>query len=317
MKFWIQVLLLCAVAYYFYHQSDVLDLVTQDSKGTSAGELPAQVMKGLELTEYKANAHGQKDWKLQAESAASELRDIQWKVNKAFVFLYKENVELVQITSEQGLVDTKSKNLKLTGEVKSTMESGYIFRSQGLQYHASEETFLSEGEIYIEGPEKRTILKGSSFVGDLKQGFVNINGPVYCEQIIPEFDKAIIKSKEAQVNIESRHVLFRGQLFIQLDEMNVSGHEAEFKYSKLTGELESLVIRGKVFASQGDKSASADLLEIRVKDGVFLFQGNPRFVSGENTLVGNEILLYNKGKNVQVLHGRVKTEPNLDLIKDQ
>lgn len=319
MGLYIQLAILFATAFYFYFQSDALNKLPEDAavKQEDAVESFGQIMKDLSLTEYKINSSGQKDWKLNAKKAKSDPKDAIWNVDDAEVFLFKDNVQMVKIISTAGVVNTQTKNFVLKDKVVSETLSGYQFKSVGLNYEATKETFFSEGDIYIEGPNQSTILKGSSFRGDLKLGKVEIAGPIYCEQIVPEYDKPVIKSENASIDIEKRHVRFIGQVLIRIGEMAITAREAEFKYNKDSGDLEAIIVKGQVFASQTNQSASADLLEVRVKEGVFLFQGNPRFVSGENTLVGNEILLYNKGKSVQILKGRVKTESDLESLTDQ
>lgn len=317
MNLLIQLLILLLTVFYFYSQSDILSRIQKaESLGNSEKSALAQVITKFSLTEYKFNTLGQKDWKLKAERAQNDANQNLWNIENSEVHLFKNNEQVVKINAPFGKVDTKSKNLVLKQEVVSETLSGYRFKSVGLVYNSKEEKFNSEGQIEIEGPQKSTILKGSSFSGDLKLGYVDIVGPIYCEQAIPDYDKPIIKSNSAIIDIESRHVIFKGQVLILVGDMTITAQEAEFEYNKVKGDLEVLIVRGKVFASQPQQSASADLLEIRVKEGFFLFQGSPRFVSGENTLVGNEILLYNKGENVQILNGRVKTESDIDIIED-
>ncbi len=315
-----QLFIIFVTVYYFYSQSDILARIqSSESKTKSAKNIEAagQVIKIFSLTEYKLNSVGQKDWKLIADSAQNDPTLNMWNIEKSEILLFKDNQQMVKIKAPVGYVDTKTKNLILKQEVISETLSGYKFKSVGLDYNSLEEKFNSEGQIEIEGPNKSTILNGSSFSGDLKLGQVDITGPIYCEQAIPDYDKPIIKSNRASIDIENRHVTFTGQVLILVGDMTITAEEAEFEYNKIKGDLEVLVVRGKVFASQPTQSASADLLEIRVKEGFFLFQGNPRFVSGENTLVGNEILLYNRGQSVQILNGRVKTESEINLIQNQ
>ncbi len=316
MNLFFQLLILVLTAFYFYSQSDILDRVQKNPDSVaSEPKRFEQVMKNLSLTEYKLNSFGKKDWKLQALRAQSDPKDNVWNIQESQVFLFKDNLQVIKINAPIGIVETKTKNLILKNEVLSETLSGYKFKSVGLNYKSLEEKFYSEGQIEIEGPNQSTILKGTSFAGDLKVGQIDIAGPIYCEQVIPDYQKPIIKSNSATIDIESRHVIFSGQVLILVGDMKITAEEAEFEYNKEKGDLEVLVVRGQVFASQTNQSASADRLEIRVKDGFFLFQGSPRFVSGENTLVGNEILLYNKGKSVQILNGRVKTESEIDLTE--
>lgn len=314
MSLLLQILVLAAAALYFYIQPDALNKL-DDNKAETKVEENGQFMKDLSLTEFKADASGKKDWNIKASQARSSSSDSVWTILEAHTSLFKDNQKVVDITAPEGEVDTTTKNFVLKNDVVSKMESGYLFRSKGLTYEATEERFYSVGEIYIEGPSRSTILKGSSFIGSLKVGSVYIRGPIYCEQSVPNYEKPIIKSNSAKIDIRKRHVQFIGRVLITIGDMNITAESAEFEYNKKKGDLEVLRILGQVFASQANQSASADVLEIRVKEGVFLFQGNPRFVSGGNTLVGNEILLYNKGRSVQILKGRVKTESEINIIE--
>jgi LPS export ABC transporter protein LptC len=319
----LQLLLLFFVGYFFYYQSTDLNrqnLAETQTKGQQNANLksssegrPGQSLKKLSLTEYKANSFGQKDWKLFAESANSDSANIEWSVADAEVQLFNQNLKVVTISSSFGEVNTKTKNIVFKDKVRSETVSGYRFDSLGLVYDSSKEKFYSDSQIEIVGPNNSTFLKGTSYEGDLRAGKMFIKGPIYCEQAIPDYEKPIIKSQDAIIDIEKRHVVFTGQVLILVGDMTITAKEAEFEYNKEKGDLEVLVLRGQVFASQKNQSAAAEILEIRVKNGYFLFQGNPRFVSGENTLVGNEILLFNKGKNVQILNGKVKSESEIEV----
>lgn len=313
----IQLLVIGATAYYFYFQSDAGSQSPEDIPVLEQPKVYDQIMKKVNLSEYKVNALGQKDWTLKADSAKSDSKDSQWLIEDSEVQLFKNNQQVVKILSQTGLLNTATKNFILKDEVISETLSGYIFKSVGLTYESKNEVFYSQGDIYIEGPKRSTVLQGSSFKGNVALGKMEIAGPIYCEQMIPDYDKPVIKSDNATVDIEQRHVKFIGKVLITIGDMTITAHEAEFRYNKQKGDIESLIVKGQVFAAQKTQSASAETLEIRVKEGVFLFQGNPRFVSGENTLVGNEILLYNKGRSVQILKGRVKTESDINLLQGE
>jgi LPS export ABC transporter protein LptC len=315
MGVWIQLVVILATAYYFYFQSDLLTQSPTTKTETQSKEFYNQVMKDIALTEYKLNSTGQKDWTLKAKSAKSDPKDSEWKIQDSEVLLFKNNERVVKILSTTGILNTQTKNFVLKDQVISETLSGYIFKSVGLTYESSNEVFYSEGEIYIEGPNRSTVLQGSSFEGNIAKGKMEITGPIYCEQFIPDYDKPVIRSENASIDIEKRNVKFIGKVLIVIGDMNITAREAEFKYNKEKGDIEALIVKGQVFAAQKNQSASSELLEVRVKEGVFLFQGNPRFVSGENTLVGHEILLYDKGKSVQILKGRVKTESDVNLLE--
>lgn len=277
---------------------------------------PAQVMREVLLTEFQSDAEGQKEWVLEAKTALSDSFEQNWDVQDSKVKFYKNNAELVRVAATRGLINTATRNLELDQNVKGETDSGYVFKTTQLNYISGEERFLSETPIYFESPGQNTTLSGSGMDGSLSTGLVEIWGPIECQQHIEGYQKATIKSRTAQISLEERHMIFRDDLFIQIDDIAITGQRAEFVYSKAKGDLEMLRIQGRVFVTSGDRSASAERLEIHLKEDLFLFQGQPRFVSGENVLVGNEIVLYDKGKRVQILKGQVKSEAPQSMTED-
>lgn len=283
----------------------------------SSPKPPAQVMKDVLLTEFHSDAEGQKEWVLEAKTAFSDSFERNWDVQDARVKFYKNNSEVMRIFATHGEINTTTRNLLLQDNVKGETESGYVFTTSILNYISDQDRFISESPIYFESPGQNTQLRGTGMDGSISGGLVDIAGPVECQQHIEGYERATIKSKTAQVSLQQRHMIFNDDLFIQIDDIAITGRKAEFVYSKTKGELEMLRIQGRVFVTSGnDRSASAERLEIHLKEDLFLFQGNPRFVSGENVLVGNEIVLYDKGKRVQILKGQVKSETPEGMLEE-
>lgn len=330
MSFLLQLLVLGAFTFYFFilgnKPSDdissgitgkVIPRLDQATNSVAKPKAPAQVMKDVFLTEFQSDGEGQKEWVLEAKTALSDSFEQSWDVQDSKVKFYKNNAEIVRIFANKGFINTTTRNLELEQNVKGETESGYIFKTSRLRYISDQERFISDSEIYFESPGQNTLLHGKGMDGSISEGLVEIAGPVECEQQIDGYKRATIKSKTAQVSLQERHMRFDKDLFIQMDDIHITGRHAEFVYSKDKGELEMLRISGRVFVTSGsDRSASAERLEIRLKEDLFLFQGNPRFVSGENILVGNEIVLYDKGKRVQILKGQVKSEAPEGILEE-
>lgn len=330
MSFLLQLVVLGAFTFYFFilgngPSNDISTHVSsqraasihESSNSVMKPKAPAQVMKDVLLTEFQSDDEGQKEWVLEAKTALSDSFEQSWDVQDSNVKFYKNNSEIVRIFANKGFINTTTRNLELEQNVKGQTESGYEFKTSRLKYISDQERFFSDSEIYFESPGQNTLLKGQGMDGSIALGLVEIAGPVECEQQIDGYKRALIKSKTAQVSLQERHMRFNQDLFIQMDDIHITGQRAEFVYSKDKGELEMLRISGKVFVTSGaDRSASAERLEIRLKEDLFLFQGNPRFVSGENILLGNEIVLYDKGKRVQILKGQVKSEAPETILED-
>lgn len=308
--FW-QLGVLALFVYYFFvftPSNPAGDRGLLQKKSSTTTQAPAQVMQNIVLTEYLEDKEGQKEWVLDAKKALSDSFEQNWDVQESQVKFYKNNVEVVRIFAEHGKIDSKTRNLLLESNVRGETESGYVFKTNKLNYASDTESFISDSEIYFESPGLRTQLRGQAMHGMIPEGRIEITGPVECKQHIEGYKNASIRSQNAEISLSKRHMTFKKNLFIQMDDISITGQNAEFVYSKVKGELESLKITGKVFVTSGDRSASAERLEIRLKEDLFLFQGSPRFVSGKNVLVGNEIVLYDKGKRVQILKGQVQSE---------
>lgn len=321
MSFLLQILVLGLFTLYFFVFSPK-DIGRQDSSyqqeiAVAKPRPPAQVMKEVLLTEFQSDDEGQKEWVLDAQSALSDSFEQSWQVLNSRVSFFKNNSEVVRIHAKRGWINTESRNLNLEQDVLGEAQNGYVFKTSELSYNSLEEKFTSDTEVYFESPGRNTQIRGSAMVGLIAPGTMQIAGPIKCEQQIEGYKRAVIQSDSAVMSLHERNMNFNDNLFIQMDDINITGQSAEFIYAKGKADLEMLRIKGKVFVSSGnDRSASADRLEIRLKEDLFLFQGSPRFVSGENVLVGNEIVLYDKGRRVQVLKGQVKSEAPESALKD-
>jgi LPS export ABC transporter protein LptC len=128
----------------------------------AAPEKKAQ-MEGLSLTEIEK---GDKRWILNA-SKAEYLRDRnEIRIQDIHLEFYGPDQEVIYVQAQEGLVNTKERDLALKGEV--TLKKGdFTIRTPEVRYIAKERALVAPKEIVLMGP--RTEISGKGLYIDLAE----------------------------------------------------------------------------------------------------------------------------------------------------
>lgn len=120
-----------------------------------APEKKAQ-MESLSLTEIQ---EGDKRWLLNA-SKAEYLRDRnEIRIQDIHLEFYGPDQEIIYVRAQEGLVNTKARDLALKGEV--TLKQGdFTIRAPEVRYVAKERALVAPEEIVLEGPHTEVSGKG-------------------------------------------------------------------------------------------------------------------------------------------------------------
>lgn len=128
----------------------------------TAPEKKAQ-MESLSLTEIEK---GDKRWLLNA-SKAEYLRDRnEIRIEDIHLEFYGPEDEVIYVQAQEGLVNTKEKDLALKGEV-ILKKGDFTIRSPEVRYIAKERALVAPEEIVLEGP--RTEVSGKGLYIDLAE----------------------------------------------------------------------------------------------------------------------------------------------------
>jgi LPS export ABC transporter protein LptC len=128
----------------------------------AAPEKKAQ-MESLSLTEIEK---GDKRWLLNASRAEYLRERHEIRIEDIELEFYGPDQEVIYVRAEQGLVNTKDRDLALKGEV--TLKQGdFTIRAPEVRYVAKDRALVAPEEIILEGP--RTEISGKGLYIDLAQ----------------------------------------------------------------------------------------------------------------------------------------------------
>ena len=130
----------------------------------TAAEKKSQ-MESLSLTEIEK---GDKRWLLNA-AKAEYLRDRdEIRIQDIHLEFYGPDQEIIYLRAQEGLVNTKERDLALKGGV--TLKRGdFTIRTPEVRYLAKENTLVAPKDIVLEGPQTKVSGKGLSIDLDKKR----------------------------------------------------------------------------------------------------------------------------------------------------
>lgn len=105
-------------------------------------------MESLSLTEIE---EGGKRWVLKAEKAEYLRNRDEIHIKGIYLEFYGPGQEVVYLRSQEGLVNTKGKELELKGNVE--LERGdFTIRTEKVRYLPKERALVAPEEVVLEGP---------------------------------------------------------------------------------------------------------------------------------------------------------------------
>jgi LPS export ABC transporter protein LptC len=121
----------------------------------TASEKKAQ-MESLSLTEIE---EGGKRWILKAEKAEYLRNRDEIHIKGIYLEFYGPDEEVMYLRSQEGLVNTKGKELELKGNVE--LERGDLtIRTEKVRYLPKERALVAPEEVVLEGPRAQVAGKG-------------------------------------------------------------------------------------------------------------------------------------------------------------
>jgi lipopolysaccharide export system protein LptA len=102
---------------------------------------------------------------------------------------------------------------------------------------------------------------------------------------------------------------FFGDVVMDFDTMRVTGPEATFAYDPKTEAFKSVHVDGGVRLTDTDKFATSGTVDVQFKEDKVVFNGSPRVVQNGDELIGDQIVLTDNGKKVQVSNAKAQIDP--------
>lgn len=282
-------------------------LLTPQNIPLSSG--PEKKMEAVHLVESRA---GQRDWELFAESAEGYEGEGSWELKNVKVQFYSKDKLEFTVTGKQGLVDTKSKNMKVSGQVTTQSRNGYKFNTETINYESKTRMIKSQGKVYMSAPLDK-YGKGMTVEGDWMEALVDenimrIRNRVTAKKILNDGKKFLVTSGTAEFSGNNRQAKFLDQVSIELDSMKMEGPEAQFIYKNSAEFLQSVLMKGGVRVSDMEKYATSESVKFDPAENRITLSGKPRLVQNNDEISGEQIVLIDGGKKVKVEKMKARVE---------
>ncbi|MGE0762518.1 MAG: LPS export ABC transporter periplasmic protein LptC [Bdellovibrionales bacterium] len=282
----------------------------------SLGSLPnapsadiEQAMRGVHLVE---TSEGAREWELWADEAVAFKNRNVWELKQVKVVLFAENGVEFTVTGDRGEIETQTKNLQIAGSVVTKSSNGYLFKTETVNYSSEQRRLLSPGAVEMTGPKDlkghRLALKGEGLDADLKSSLINIKSGVRAERQLPPDRTVVIRSDGARFSGKERLAKFLGNVIMDMDDMRITGPEAEFEYDANKEIVKSIAVKGGVKVSDSEKWATSQNLKVHFEEDKYIFRGNPRVVQDSDELRGEEIVFLDGGRKVLVQRARARVD---------
>lgn len=289
--------------------------VNESNRSSTVPALPQpegeveQAMRGVHLVETR---DGGREWELWADEAVAFRSRSLWQLKQVKVVLFAENGVEFTVTGSQGEIETSTKNLKIEGDVTTRSSNGYVFKSQSVSYNSIDRALVSPGNISMIGPRDdqggRLSLTGMGLNADLKSSLIHVKESIRAERRLPNNRNMVIRSDGADFSGREKMAKFIGNVVIDMDQMRITGPEAEFEYDSHQDLVKSVAVRGGVKVSDTEKFATSENLKVHFEDDKYVFRGNPRVVQNNDELRGEEIVFLDGGRRVSVQRARAKVD---------
>lgn len=284
-------------------------------KGAPDKAFSGQVMQGV----HSYGAKGQvQEWELWADRAVRPKENAQWTAQKVKVNFFADNGVMYTVTGERAQVDPEKKDIRIDGDVVTHSSNGYVFKTQSVDYNSSARKLVSPGAVEMLGPRDKSggdlHLNGGALDADFGTNEINITHSVRANRkVLIGSDKqektAHISAQRALFSGRTNMAQFFGAVVIDVEAMQLAGPRAKFAYDPKTQMLDAMQMEGGVHVTDSDKFATSGSVNLSLKDDRVVFSGSPRVVQNGDELVGDQIVMTDGGKKVEVSNARAQFEP--------
>lgn len=280
-----------------------------EARRGEVSNLASQKMQGVHLVESQ---QGRRDWELFSQSAEGDQGAAAWKLRDVKVFFYKDEKVQFTVTGKMGSIDSKSKDLSVIGDVVTSSENGYLFKTDAIYYSAKTRLIESPGQVYMLGPSDSSgggfELKGGQMKVLVESSKMFIQKRVVATKKEKDGKNFAITAEGAEFSGKSREALFRGEVKVSYDKMTLEGPEASFLYKAGTEVLSSIGVKGGVKVSDFEKMATSETVDLDLLTKKYVFRGRPKLIQNNDELIGDEITFLEGGKKVRVEKVKAKVE---------
>lgn len=271
-----------------------------------------QQMGKIHLVESR---DGARDWELFAEQAVGSEGQGSWQLSEVKVQFYSQGRLEFVVTGKSGIIDTKTKDMKIMGSVVTRASNGYLFQTEQIDYEAGLRILRSPVAVRMIGPkdsrEGSIRITGGSLEAKIDEGYAVIKPKVVAERSFSHNRSFVIHAGASRLSRVDSSLEFFDQVSIEVDTMKIAGPQARFAYKPGSDLLQSVIFKGGVKVSDVDKFATSDQVQFDPEQNQFVLTGRPRVVQNQDEIVGERIIFLDGGKRVKVdkIRARVEEAP--------
>ncbi|RYZ76131.1 MAG: LPS export ABC transporter periplasmic protein LptC [Proteobacteria bacterium] len=284
------------------------------AKNSDKGQ-SGQVMNDVHLVEAAGEG---KEWELWADRALRPKDKEQWTIEKVKVHFFADNGVMYTVTGDRGQVVPEKKDIRIDGNVVTRSTNGYVFKTQSVDYNSKARKLDSPNAVEMIGPKDQSggelRLNGGALMAEFDTNLISITKGVRAKRKVNVGKDQVPKTANIQANRaefsgKTNEANFYGDVVIDVETMQLAGPQAKFAYDAKSQMLNSVKIAGGAKVSDTDKFATSGVVDLFFKEDRVVFSGSPRVVQNGDELVGDEIVLMDGGKKVQVSNAKAQLDP--------
>jgi len=162
------IIVLAGCLYYFLRDEPLVPEIPAKADIEESGAL---TYKGNSIIEEK---NGKRLWELAAETIEVDVATKNISMKNLKGTFYQENGGQIQITAPVAIMDSKTKEIIMKGNIQATAKDGANFTAQEIHWSSQEERFYGSGNVFLMKGD--AILTGDNIESDINMGKVKVYG---------------------------------------------------------------------------------------------------------------------------------------------
>ncbi len=118
--------------------------------------------------------NGKKVWELTAEAAQADPGTNQVRLNNLKGIFYRENGGRIDLVAQKALLDTKTRDIFLEGDIKAVSSDGAVFTAPLARWSNKEQHIYGSGGIVLTRDD--TVITGDNIDSDANMEKVTVQG---------------------------------------------------------------------------------------------------------------------------------------------
>lgn len=126
---------------------------------------------GNKITEEK---DGKPLWELGAETIEVDVNTKNMKLKNIKGVFYQENGGKIEIMAPEAVLDSKTKEIVMTGKAQAVASDGATFSAQEVRWTGQQQRFFGKGNVLL--TKGKTVMSGDNIESDVSMTKVKIHG---------------------------------------------------------------------------------------------------------------------------------------------